>query len=83
MVQKQQLPIDKTAYQLVRKDVNLKYYNLLNEYYKITGLPLLINTSFNIHEEPIVCKPEDGLQSLLKSVITILYVKTIYGVKNP
>ena len=62
--------IDKTARpQLVRKDVNPKYYNLLNEYYEITGLPLLINTSFNIHEEPIVCKPEDGIQSLLKSVI--------------
>jgi len=43
--------IDKTARpQLVRKDVNPKYYNLLNEYYNLTGLPLLINTSFNIHE---------------------------------
>ena len=64
--------IDNTARpQLVSKTTNEKYYNLINEYYKITGLPLVINTSFNVHEEPIVCKPEEGLQSLLNSVIDI------------
>ena len=64
--------IDNTARpQLVTNNANPKYYELLKEYYNITGLPLLINTSFNIHEEPIVCFPEDGLQSLLKSVIDV------------
>ena len=64
--------IDNTARpQLVNKITNPKYYNLINEYYKITGLPLIINTSFNVHEEPIVCKPQEGLKSLLDSVIDV------------
>lgn len=62
--------VDQTARpQLVTEDANPKYYQLLNEYYKITGLPLFINTSFNVHEEPIVCTPEEGLNSLLTGVI--------------
>lgn len=62
--------VDKTARpQLVRKQDNEKYYELLKEYYNITKLPLIVNTSFNIHEEPIVCKPEEGLTSLLLGVI--------------
>ena len=62
--------IDQTARpQLVTKESNPKYYKLLTEYFKLTGLPLFINTSFNVHEEPIVCKPEEGLKSLLNGVI--------------
>ena len=62
--------VDQTARpQLVTKEGNLKYHQLLEEYNKITGLPLLINTSFNVHEEPIVCTPEEGLNSLLTGVI--------------
>lgn len=64
--------VDSTARpQLVTKEGNPKYYDMLQEYYKLTGLPLVINTSFNVHEEPIVCKPEEGLKSLLTSVIDI------------
>lgn len=67
--------IDQTARpQLVTKEGNPKYYQLLEEYYKITGLPLLINTSFNVHEEPIVCTPEEGLNSLLTGVIDFFCV---------
>lgn len=62
--------VDQTARpQLVTKESNSKYYDLLKEYYNITGLPLFINTSFNVHEEPIVCKPEEGLKLLLNGVI--------------
>lgn len=62
--------VDQTARpQLVTKEANPKYHQLLTEYNKITGLPLFINTSFNVHEEPIVCKPEEGLKSLLTGVI--------------
>ncbi len=62
--------VDQTARpQLVTKESNPRYYELLTEYNKITGLPLFINTSFNVHEEPIVCKPEEGLKSLLNGVI--------------
>lgn len=62
--------VDQTARpQLVTKEANPKYHALLTEYNALTGLPLFINTSFNIHEEPIVCKPEEGLYSLLHGVI--------------
>ena len=57
--------IDGTARpQFVRKDRNANYFNLINEFYKKTGIPLLMNTSFNMHEEPIVSSPEDALRSL-------------------
>ncbi len=57
--------IDGTARpQLVQKERNSNYYDLINEFYKKTGIPLVMNTSFNMHEEPIVSTPEDALRSL-------------------
>jgi carbamoyltransferase len=68
--------IDKTARpQLVTEHSNPRYYRLLKEYHKLSGLPLLINTSFNVHEEPIVCSPEDGLKPLLSGVIDYLVIE--------
>jgi carbamoyltransferase len=56
--------IDNTARpQLIEKSTNKSYYNILNEYYKITGIPSIVNTSFNMHEEPIVCSPADALRA--------------------
>jgi carbamoyltransferase len=56
--------IDNTARpQLVSETDNPSMYRILDEYYKITGLPVLINTSFNMHEEPIVCTPTDAIRS--------------------
>lgn len=56
--------IDGTARpQLVRREDNPKYYRIIQEYYEITGLPVVINTSFNMHEEPIVCSPEDAVRA--------------------
>lgn len=67
--------VDGTARpQLVRKEVNPRYFGLLTEYKKLTGLPLLINTSFNVHEEPIVCKPEEAILSLVNGVIDALVI---------
>lgn len=65
--------VDQTARpQLVRKDVNPLYHKLISEYHKITGLPLIINTSFNVHEEPIVCKPAEAIKSLVNGVVDVL-----------
>jgi len=67
--------IDQTARpQLVAKEGNPKFYKLLKEFNKISGLPLFINTSFNVHEEPIVCNPEEALRSLLTGVIDYLCI---------
>ena len=56
--------VDNTARpQLVSARDNPSMYRILEEYYKLTGLPCLINTSFNMHEEPIVCSPFDAVRA--------------------
>jgi carbamoyltransferase len=56
--------VDGTARpQLIAREVNPSYYAIVEEYRKLTGLPSIINTSFNMHEEPIVCTPGDAIRS--------------------
>lgn len=56
--------VDGTARpQLVTEEINPSYYKILKEYHKLTGIPSLINTSFNMHEEPIVCTPADAIRA--------------------
>ena len=57
--------------QAVEKSVNLKYYNLINEFEKLTGVPIVLNTSFN-DQEPIVCSPQDAIKTFLKTRIDYL-----------
>ena len=55
--------VDGTARpQMVNKQVNPRYWNLINEFKKLTGIPMLLNTSFNI-QEPIVCTPQDAINT--------------------
>jgi carbamoyltransferase len=54
--------VDGTARpQLVRKQENPSFHRLITEYKQLTGLPCVINTSFNMHGEPIVCAPSDAI----------------------
>jgi carbamoyltransferase len=56
--------VDNTARpQIINPKINKSYYQILKEYYKISGIPSLVNTSFNMHEEPIVCSPYDAIRS--------------------
>ncbi|MFQ5601704.1 MAG: carbamoyltransferase [bacterium] len=56
--------VDGTARpQLIDEQTNPSYYGILKEYHKITGIPTIVNTSFNMHEEPIVCTPNDAIRS--------------------
>ncbi|MDA0748871.1 MAG: hypothetical protein O2954_20325, partial [bacterium] len=65
--------IDNTARpQTVTPQQNPQAYAILNEFYKQTGIPVLINTSFNIHGEPIVCSPEDAIRSFQADACDIL-----------
>lgn len=67
--------VDGTARpQIIRKQDNLSYYRILEEYHKITGIPSLVNTSFNMHEEPIVCTPDDALRSFLAGGLDYLAI---------
>ncbi len=56
--------VDGTARpQLINKSINASYNKVLEEYHKITKIPSLVNTSFNMHEEPIVCSPYDAVRA--------------------
>lgn len=58
--------VDGTARpQLVTSKSNPSFYRLLRAYEARTGIPVLINTSFNMHEEPIVCSPADAIRAFL------------------
>jgi carbamoyltransferase len=55
--------VDGTARpQTVRRDVNPRYWELIDRFARLTGVPMLLNTSFNI-QEPIVCRPEDAVRT--------------------
>lgn len=65
--------VDKTARpQVVGKSQNPRYYKILKAYERETSLPVFVNTSFNVHEEPIVCSPEDAIRSLLRGSVDTL-----------
>jgi carbamoyltransferase len=56
--------VDHTARpQLIDEKTNPGYYRIVKEYFKRTGIPSVINTSFNMHEEPIVCTPDDAIRA--------------------
>ena len=55
--------VDGTARpQMVNRDANPRYWRLIDEFRKLTGIPMLLNTSFNI-QEPIVCTPSDAIKT--------------------
>jgi len=56
----------------VNKKTNAKYYNLLKEFYQLTKCPVLINTSFNVRGEPIVCTVEDAFRCFMGTNLEIL-----------
>jgi len=66
--------VDGTArIQTVNRDQNSKYYDLINEFYKITDIPMLLNTSFN-SQEPIVEEPKHAIRTFRESAIDILVI---------
>jgi carbamoyltransferase len=65
--------VDGTARpQLIRREDNPGYYDIVAAYEKRTGNPSVINTSFNMHEEPIVRSPADATRSFIKSELDML-----------
>ena len=66
--------VDGTArIQTVNKEFNEKFYNIINEFYKITGIPMLLNTSFNC-QEPIVETPQQAIRTFRKTALDILVI---------
>lgn len=60
--------------QTVTADQNTHYYNLINEFYKVTGTPIVFNTSFNLGGEPLVETLTDAITTLTKCDINYLYL---------
>ena len=60
--------------QLVSEDINPSFYRIIKEYQKLSDLPNVINTSFNMHEEPIVCTPDDAIRAYLQGHIHYLAI---------
>lgn len=60
--------------QTVHKKTNPKYHALISKFKAITGCPVLVNTSFNVRGEPIVCTPEDAFNCLMGTEIEFLAV---------
>lgn len=75
--------VDGTARpQLVTAESNPSFHRMLTEYHRLTGLPSVINTSFNMHEEPIVCSPDDAIRAFLQGNLDYLAVGS-YLVAHP
>lgn len=60
--------------QTVHADTNPRYHALLSRFKKLTGCPVLVNTSFNVRGEPIVCTPEDAFRCFMGTEIEALVV---------
>jgi carbamoyltransferase len=58
--------------QTVHKETNLKFYKLITEFEKITNCPVLVNTSFNIRGEPIVCSVKDAFNCFMGTELDVL-----------
>lgn len=61
--------------QTVSEEDNPDFYRLLSAFYQLTGCPILLNTSFNVRGEPIVCTPEDALKCFVTTDIDCLAVE--------
>jgi hypothetical protein len=67
--------VDGTARpQIIDRQTNALYYDILAAYYARSGIPTLINTSFNMHEEPIVCTPDDAIRAFLRAPLDYLAI---------
>ena len=76
-------PADKTCRpQMLKKQDNPEYYKIIKEFQKISGHPVILNTSFNLHGEAIVETPKQALDTFNRSELDILLLNGIAIVRN-
>ncbi len=63
--------------QTVDKDSSPRYHALIEQFEKLTGVPIVLNTSFNLNGEPIVCSPEDALRTFYTCALEVLYLGNV------
>ena len=62
--------------QTVRRDDNPLYYDIIRAFGDLTGCPMVVNTSFNVRDEPIVCTPEDAHRCFMKTGMDVLVLES-------
>ncbi|HLJ26269.1 MAG TPA: carbamoyltransferase [Candidatus Angelobacter sp.] len=60
--------------QTVHQETNPRYYGLISKFKQLTGCPVLVNTSFNVRGEPIVCTPEDAFRCFMGTELDLLAI---------
>ena len=68
--------------QTVHRETNSRYYDLINQFYKLTKCPILVNTSFNVRGEPIVCSIEDAFNCFMGTNLDILVIENFILFKD-
>ncbi len=64
-----------TRPQTVSRKINPRYWQLIEEFRKLTGVPGVLNTSFNVKGEPVVCSPEDALRCFFGTGLDVLIME--------
>ena len=70
--------------QTVRRETNPLYWEIIDAFGKKTGCPVVVNTSFNVRGEPIVCTPEDSYRCFMRTEMDFLVLETcVLDKKDP
>ena len=68
--------------QTVSKDINERYYNIINEFKKLSGYGCIVNTSFNVRGEPLVCTPQNAYECFMYTEMDILVMNNYVLLKE-
>lgn len=68
--------------QTVHKETNPRYHKLISAFKRLTGCPVLVNTSFNVRGEPIVCSPEDAFRCFMGTELDFLVIENVMIAKT-
>jgi carbamoyltransferase len=68
--------------QTVERGANARYYDLIKAFEAKTGVPIVLNTSFNLNGEPIVCTPEDAIRTFYTCALDVLYLGNVRIAKS-
>jgi carbamoyltransferase len=68
--------------QTVRREANPLFYDIISAFNGLTGCPVIVNTSFNVRGEPIVCTPEDAYRCFMRTAMDVLVLESFVLMKD-
>jgi carbamoyltransferase len=68
--------------QTVHKETNRKFHELILTFKELTGCPVIVNTSFNVRGEPIVCSPADAFKCFMRTEMDVLVIESLIFLKE-